>query len=52
MSTSVVGGPTFHEDPEEESESVKFFDPPKVVKNRRVAAEKAGKVVLAASGRG
>jgi hypothetical protein len=49
MSTSVVGGPTFHEDPEEESESVKFFDPPKVVKNRRVAAEKAGKVVLAAS---
>jgi hypothetical protein len=49
MSSSVVGGPIFHEDPEEESESVKFFDPPKVVKNRRVAAQKAGKVTLAAA---
>jgi hypothetical protein len=50
MSSSVVGGPTFHEDPEEEGrESVKFFDPPKVVKNRRAAAKKAGKALLAVS---
>lgn len=45
----MIGNPTFHEDPEEESESAKFFDPPKVVKNRHVAAKKAGTVILGAS---
>lgn len=49
MSSSSVGGPIFHEDPEEGSDSVKFFDPPKVVKNRRGAAKTAAKVLLAAS---
>jgi hypothetical protein len=49
VSSSIVEGPAFHEDPEEGNESVKFFDPPKVVKNRRAAAKKAGKALLSVS---